>query len=304
MYLLVTRVRDEAQYLAELLESVASQSVTPNLWVIVDNGSTDESAAIIARACEEQRWIRLIQIEATEAYGLFCHAVPIRAGFEAAVDHAARYGIEYKYLGILDADIVPETIYFEKLIHYLESSPKLGIVGGQLYIVKEGREIPEGSGGAPRGGARLYRRDCFEDIGGSIPKSPGWDSETDVLAELHGWQVSKLSGAKAIHKRSTYTRKGQLRGYWRLGKCYYYDNYHPISALLAGSLFASKPPFYHGIAFLLAYCKSFLQRNEQSPDPVIREYFWRSFDRFKDKIKVHAVSALKRLALISDDESQ
>ncbi len=294
LYLLVTRVRDEAKYLPELFQSVASQTVMPNLWVIVDHGSKDDSAAIIAKATEGKNWMRVVHIEATETYGLLSHATPLKVGVEAAVNHAAQHGILYNYLGILDADIVPEPAYFEKLIQYLEDSPKLGITSGQLFITKGEKERPEGSGGPPRGGCRLYRRECLEDIGGTMPESILWDTETDVLAELKGWQISIFTGAKAIHKRITYSRKGLLRGYWRQGKCYHYANYHPLSTFFTGLYFMCKPPFLNGVLFLLAYVKSWLQRSEQSPNPEIRNYFWKSFTRLEKKAMAQIMSLVGR----------
>jgi len=294
LYLLITRARDEANYLPELFQSVADQTVRPNLWVIVDHDSKDDSAAIIARATEGKDWIKVVHLEATETYGLFSHARPLKVGFEAAVNHANQHDIPYSYLGILDADIVPEPAYFEKLIHHMDNSSGLGIVSGQLFIEENNTERPEGAVASPRGGCRLYRRKCFEDIGGTMPESAIWDSETDVLAELRGWQISMFTGAKGIHKRSTYSRKGKLRGFWRLGKCYYYANYHPISTLITGLYFMSKSPFISGFLFLISYLKSWLQRSEQSSNPEIRDYFWKSFARIKKKAKVKVKKLLRK----------
>ena len=296
MYLLITRVRDEANYLPELFQAVFDQTVKPNLWVIVDHGSKDNSAAIIAGATEGKNWIKIVHLEATETYDLLCHARPLKVGFDAAVNHAIRNGIPYNYLGILDADIVPEPAYFEKLIQHLKNAPGLGIVSGQLFVEVDDGQKAEGAAinVPPRGGCRLYRRECFEDIGGTMPESAIWDTETDVLSELRGWQISMVTGARGIHKRVTYSRKGKLHGYLRLGKCYYYANYHPVSVLIIALYFTSKPPFLIGPLFLLAYLKSWLQRSEQSTNPVIREYFWKSLDRFKKKAMAKVISLLGR----------
>ncbi|MFC1980927.1 glycosyltransferase [Chloroflexota bacterium] len=295
MYLLVTRVRDEEDYLPELFQSVFSQTVRPNLWVIVDHGSKDDSAAIIARAIEGKNWIKVVHMEAAGTYDLLCHARPLKAGFEAAVNHAIRNGIPYHYLGILDADIVPEEAYFEKLIQHLKNSPGLGIVSGQLFVEAEDGQRAEGAANVPpRGGCRLYRRECFEDIGGTMPESAIWDTETDVLSELRGWQIAMFTGARGIHKRVTYSRKGKLRGCLRLGKCYYYANYHPVYVLITGLYFTSKLPFITGPLFLFAYLKSWLQRSEQSANPVIRECFWKSPERLKKKAKAKIISILGR----------
>jgi glycosyltransferase involved in cell wall biosynthesis len=251
--------------------------------VIIDHGSEDDSAAIIDRAAEGKSWIKAVHIEATGSYDLLCHARPLKIGFDVAVSHATQHSIPYHYLGILDADIVPEPAYFEKLVQYLESSPRLGIASGQLFIMRGKKESLDNSGDLPTGGCRLYKRECYGDIGGTIPESAIWDTETDALAELKGWRISIFPGAKALHRRATYSRKGLLRGYWRLGKCYYYANYHPVSVFLTGAYFTFKPPFLYGIAFLIGYVKPWIQRDEQSPNPVIRDYFWKSFARLRKK---------------------
>jgi GT2 family glycosyltransferase len=284
LYLLITRVRDEAKYLPALFQSVFEQTIRPALWVLVDHDSKDESAAIITGASEGKDWIKSVHLEATETYGLFCHARPLKFGFDFAVEYAAKNNIPYDFLGILDADIVAEPAYFEKLTRYMEQTPRLGITGGRLYIEKGGREIPEDSGKIPRGGGRLYRRECFESIGGTMPESANWDTETDILAGLRGWQVVAYPEAKAIHKRVTYSRKGILRGYWRLGKCYYYANDHPVNTLLTGLWFTKTPPFIYGLVLVVSYLKSWLTKGERTQNPEIRDYYRKSFIRLIKRV--------------------
>ncbi len=284
MYLLVTRVRDEAKYLPALFQSVFTQTVRPALWVLVDHDSKDDSAALIAQASQGKDWIKTVHLKAEETYGLYCHARPLKVGFDFALEHAREYNIPHDYLGILDADIVPEVAYFEKLIRCLEQSPRLGITGGRLYIEKGGREVPEDSGTIPRGGCRLYRRTCFQAIGGRMPESANWDTETDVLAGLRGWQVAACPDARAVHKRVTYSRKGIARGYWRLGKCVYYANEHPATALLTGLFYTGNPPFIYGPVFTVSYLFSWIARGEQTRDREIREYYHQSFYRLVKKV--------------------
>jgi GT2 family glycosyltransferase len=294
LYLLITRVRDEASYLPELFRSVFSQTIRPNLWVIVDHDSKDESAAIIADAAKGKDWIRVVNVKADEDYGLYSHARPLRVGFETATGQAERSGIPYQYLGILDADITPEPEYFEKLINYLNNSADVGITGGRLFIMDNGEQKPEDSGELPRGGCRLYRRECYESIGGAMPESAIWDTETDVLSELRGWQISTVPDTKAIHRRPTYTRKGVMAGYSRLGACYYYANNHPVSTFFTALYFMIKPPFLTGIIFLASYLKAWICKSEQSTNPEIRDYFWKSFGRLRKKAKNKALSLFNR----------
>jgi len=291
LYLLVTRVRDEADYLPALFQSVLAQTRRPGLWIIVDHGSQDYSPDILESFAKDKDWVKVVHLEATETYGILSHAAPLKFGFEVAVNQAKQLGISYSHLGILDADIVPEPDYFEKLILCMEGSPNLGIIGGRLFKMNGYREILEGSGKTPRGGCRLYRRECYESIGGVMPESAIWDTETDVLAELRGWEITAYTEAKAIHKRATYTRKGIIRGYWRLGKCHYYANNHPLVVFLTSLYFTCISPFIIGSVFLISYIYSWLKKEQQTSNPEIKEYFWNSFQRLRRK----AIANLKNL---------
>ena len=280
LYVLITGARDEAKYLPRLFESVLGQTVKPVLWVIVNHCSRDDSATIISRFAQDKDWIKVVTLEDSKTNGIFNPALPLHAGFNFTVDYLAKNDISYQYLGVLDADIVLEPDYYKKLIHFMESSPELGIASGRLYIIKHGHKMPEDSGNLPRGGCRLYRRRCFEDIGGSIPVSDIWDTETDILAELRGWRKSVFDGARGIHGRVTHTRRGILRGYWRLGRCHYYAHNHPVTSILTGLLFTVKPPFIYGLVFIASYLKSWLTKGERTQDQEIRDYYRKSFNRF------------------------
>ena len=291
MYILVTRVRDEAKYLPGLFQSVFAQTVRPSLWVIVNHDSKDESPSIIAEAMEKNSWIITTYLPALEQYGLFCHARPVKVGFEVAVQQAEQMTIDYRYLGILDADIVPEPEYFEKLIRDMEKSPNLGIVSGRLFIPNGDGEKPEDSGKIPRGGCRLYRRQCYESIGGSMPESALWDTETDILAESRGWQVSTFPAAKALHKRVTSSRKGKFRGFWRLGKVAHYAHTHPIAVIVNMVYHTSKPPFINGFIYCISYINAWLRKEKQSANQEIRDYYWKSLPRITHK----AMTGIKSL---------
>jgi glycosyltransferase involved in cell wall biosynthesis len=286
MYILVTRVRDEAKYLPGLFQSVFAQTVKPSLWVIVNHDSKDESPAVIAEAIKNTNWIIATNLPALEQYGLLCHARPLKVGFEVAVQQAEQMTIDYRYLGILDADIVPEPEYFEKLIRDMEESPGLGIVSGRLFIPNGDGEKPEDNGKIPRGGCRIYRRECYESIGGSMPESALWDTETDILAESRGWQVTTFPTAKALHKRVTYSRKGKFKGYWRLGKVAYYAHTHPIAVFMNMVYFTPQPPFIDGLVYFISYINSWLRKEKQTDNQEIRDYYWKSVSRILNKALV------------------
>ena len=61
-YVLITPARNEAAFIEKTIESVIHQTVLPAKWVIVDDGSTDNTAAIVSRYLERYPWIELVQM--------------------------------------------------------------------------------------------------------------------------------------------------------------------------------------------------------------------------------------------------
>ncbi len=293
MYLLVTPVRNEEDNIPDLIESVRNQSITPLLWVFADDNSTDATAHLIKQAMKQRDYIHYIKSGEVLQYGHSSYAKTVRAGFSFAVNYAIKKGIAYDYLGLLDADAVPEKTYFEKLIHALQASEKLGIVSGQLYLVRKGKHKPENLGNWPRGPARLHKRQCFEEIGG-WPESTNPDTVSNIKAELRGWQIGRVMSAKCIHKRKVSSKGGVWYRYSDVGKGAYYLNYHPVYALLNGLyIMMTNVRFYCGIAYLLAYFKALLRKDVQYHDAEITKYFSQSVARLKKKIKVRITNKLK-----------
>ncbi len=292
MYLQGTPVTDEADYLPGLIKAVTTQTIPPCLWVIVDDGSKDDGVSIIEEACQKNRYVTLVRKKPTSEYGYSSYGSAVRTGFEAAISYAKNQNITYKYLGILDADIVPQETYFEKLLRSLENSERLGIVSGQLYLVENGKKKPEDLANWPRGGARLYKRQCLKEIGG-IPEFANIDTITDAIAQLKGWQLARIFDAEAIHKRRTLSKKGLWYSYKMSAKSYYHLNYHPIYSLLMGLYFMVKPPFYLGVAFLTGYLEALARGEQQISDPVARDYFWKSLDRLTGKLRKAIIDRLK-----------
>ena len=293
MYLLVTPVRNEEDNIPDLIESVRNQSITPLLWVFADDNSTDATAHLIKQAMKQIDYIHYIKSGEVLQYGHSSYARTVRAGFSFAVNYALKKGIAYDYLGLIDADAVPEKTYFEKLIHALQTSEKLGIVSGQLYLVKKGKHKPENLGNRPRGAARFYKRQCYEEIEG-FPNCPSPDAVSDIKAELREWQISRVMSAKCIHKRKSLSEAGVWYRYSDNGKSAYYLNYHPVNALLTGMYITmTNTRFYCGVAYLLAYFKALLRKDEQYHDAEITQYFAQSFARLKKKIRVWIINKLK-----------
>ena len=120
-YIIVTACKNEGKNLPNLIKSVTSQSIKPALWVIVDNGSTDDTPQILEEAKAKYGWIKSIRLDSTGKRDLGLHlASVIKTGFDFAIEYCERNGIEYNYLCILDADLILEPTFYENIIKQFE----------------------------------------------------------------------------------------------------------------------------------------------------------------------------------------
>ena len=220
-YLIVTPARDEERFIEKTIQSVVSQTILPQEWVIVDDGSTDKTKDIVLHYAREHDWIRLLKL-------------PDRGKRElgAAVVNAFNYGlrntrtIDYEFLCKLDADLTLPPNYFEFLFDRFRENPCLGITSGCTYIQSGEKLIWERTYERhSRGMMKLYRRKCFEDINGLVSEL-GWDMIDDYKAQMNGWQTRNFKRLKVIHHRPMGTSiNGTLTGKIRAGRIQYLLNY-------------------------------------------------------------------------------
>jgi len=275
-YILITPIKDEERSLPDLIRSVVNQTIKPALWVIVDDGSTDETPNIIEEAKLKHNWIRSIQLDESirdigKHYAYVC-----RKGFDFGIEYCKINGIQYEYIGLVDADMILCTDFFEKLIKKFEKNPKLGIASGGIYYNDDELIHEKGREDLPRGGERLWRRKCFEETGGYLlTYSP--DSVSNVKAKLKGWETKQFKEVKAIQTRKTSSAEGFWKGYKSKGVSSYFINTNPLFVVLKGVRYLFKRPYYIGIAYLCGYFGSFLRKQEQINDEEIREYYKNKF---------------------------
>ena len=159
-YVLLTPAKNEESTLAITIDSVVQQSLLPMEWIIVSDGSTDQTDALVQAAARTNPWIRLIQLP-----------VRLTRSFSAVVQ-ATETGVkslkstEYQYLGLLDADLRFAPNYFERIIERFEQNPLLGLAGGMVVDVGTSKnQRPRNLQDVP-GAVQFFRRVCFESLGG------------------------------------------------------------------------------------------------------------------------------------------
>ena len=261
-YALVTPVRDEEKYVGGMMESMLKQSVLPKRWIIVDDGSTDRTPEIVEAFAQHYPFLELVRLPARE------HRAP---GGESAVTHALMLVNlrEYDFLARFDADLAFEPDYITRILDEFDADPALGIAGGGLYIETNGglelEKVPEYH---VRGALKMYRRECYEQIGG-ITTRIGWDTIDEVYAWAHGWTTRSFFSNRVLHRRPTGEGIRSNHIYWQRGKAEYYTWSDPLFVL--GK--SVKIAFEHrslakGICFLSGFLSCYSAREDRLQDPV------------------------------------
>jgi glycosyltransferase involved in cell wall biosynthesis len=257
-YALITPAHNEQEYIEKTIESVVSQTVLPNKWVIVSDGSSDGTDAIVAKYTAKHGFIKLVRIDrdATRNFGSAIRA--INTGYEQLK------GVEYDLVGNLDADVVLEPNYYQTILAKFQADPKLGLAGG-LVCDRRWDKLDEEFTAADsvRGPIQMFRRECYEQIGGhTCIGMGGYDTVAEIKARMYGWQVRTFPDVKALHLRPTGTAKsGILRARFRQGKIEYSVRYHPLFEIAKCLARVRQKPYLLGSVLRLSgYCWSFLRK--------------------------------------------
>ena len=181
-YVIVTPARDEEAYLRKTVESMVKQTILPTEWVIVNDGSSDTTGRIIDEHCAQYPWIRPVHRPNRgfrKAGGGVVDA--FNDGYSALTRN------DWDFIVKLDGDLSFEPDYFEKCFTHFELAPRLGVGGGVMCYIKNGRKLFEPNPTFHvRGATKIYKRECWDAIGGFWP-APGWDTMDEVKASMLGW---------------------------------------------------------------------------------------------------------------------
>src|SRR6266446_337537 len=241
-YVLITPARNEAAFIEQTIESVVAQTARPAKWVIVSDGSTDGTDEIVKRYASH-KWIELVRMPERRERHFAGKVHAFNAGY------ARLEGLEYQAIGSLDADISFENNYFEFLLQKLAENPALGLVGTPFKestnAVYDYRFVNiEHVSGA----CQVFRRECFEDIGGYTPmKGGGIDYLAVISARMKGWKTRTFTDKVCLHHREMGTaERGVLAARFKIGvKDYNFGN-HPLWEVCRTFYQMSQPPFAIG----------------------------------------------------------
>lgn len=263
-YLAITPARDEEKFLPRLIASMTGQTLKPERWIIIDDGSTDATAELIDQAAMHHRWIEPHHLPVGR---------PRLPGGESVVMRFLPREVWSRHGAILrlDADLSFRADFAELLAAEFTRNPSLGIAGATLYepVDHAWNEIRTPAFHT-RGAVKLYSRECFEAIGG-LEAGLGWDTVDEARAMMNGFVSRSFRHIRAYHHRPQGAAAGHLRANLGAGRAAYNVGYHPLF-LLARSMRRGLnwPPVIGGIFMLAGYLQGYLDRGEllASPDLV------------------------------------
>jgi hypothetical protein len=262
-YVLISAARNEGAYIAGTIRSVTGQSIPPVKWIIVSDGSTDETDAIVREHSRQHGWIQLLRRERREENAGF--ASKVRALREAC----AHFGdVDYSYLGNVDADVSFEGRYYESVLSKFAQNAKLGIAGGFIHE-NHGhgfRSRPTNTSRSVAGAIQMFRRECFEGIGGLVPaRLGGEDWIAEVMARMQGWEVESFDQLKVLHHKSGGLTRGMSRERIRQGAADYSLGTHPLFEVLKCAKRIGEKPYLSGAMLRMAsYLVSCARNDERS----------------------------------------
>jgi len=294
-YILITPAHNEERFIEKTLESMVVQTLLPERWIIIDDGSSDGTAEIAASYANRHPWIELIRRPRASDRNFARKVDAFNVGLERAAP------LSYEVVGNLDADISFDPDYLAFLMKKFSDDPRLG-VAGTPFTENDGydsaRDSFEGENHVA-GGCQLFRRQCFEEVGGYIPNAIGgidWIAVT--TARMMGWKTKSFPEKRFHHYRTLGTaERNTIGASFSYGRKDYCLGGSPFWQLFRVAYRMGKAPIViDGLALLAGYCWAGLRRAERPVTPELMH-----FHRREQMKKLQAVfRALLRLKKVDN----
>jgi glycosyltransferase involved in cell wall biosynthesis len=281
-YYIIIPAFNEEKHIALTLDSIVKQSLLPKKVVVVNDNSTDKTAAIVKEFSEQYHFISIVNTESEQIHLPGSKVIQaFNRGLETLNDH-------YDFIVKLDADLILPENYFEKITSIFAQNPKVGMAGGRAYVEKEGQWILENltDDDHIRGAFKAYRKECFLQIG-KLKTEMGWDTVDELLSRFYGWEITVDKSLQVKHLKPTgsiYNKKSRYKqgeAFYRLG----YGFWITFLASLKLALRKKKPLLF------MDYLSGFFQAKKQNkpllvtPEQAkfVRAYRWK---KIKSKLEV------------------
>ena len=266
-YVLVTAAHNEEKYIERLLASVVSQTLAPQRWIVVSDGSTDRTDEIVETYARRHPFLTLYRIPGNHNGSFSSQVHAINLAFKELAD------LEYEYIGNLDADISLRPDYFAALIGKFEGDPALGLAGGMIHEERSGSFVYRKSNNvrSVAHGVQFFRRECLAAVGEYMPLrygGPDWHAET--VARMRGWKVQAFPELVVYHHRFTGTARGLTRNCYYQGLMDYSFGSYPLFEIVKCVRRIPNKPYVFGAlvrlgGFIWGCCR-------REPRPVSAEF--------------------------------
>jgi glycosyltransferase involved in cell wall biosynthesis len=294
---LVSPCRDEARYMRRTLDSVAAQTLQPALWVVVDDGSTDQTPRILEEYGARLPYLRVVRREdrGTRAVG-----PGVIEAFYAGLESVDLD--DFEYLCKLDLDLELPPRYFQTLVERMEADPRLGTCSGKPYFPhpQTGALVSEACGDETSVGmTKFYRTECFRQIGGFV-RQVMWDGIDNHRCRMLGWKARSWDepAVRFVHLRPMGSSQQSLwTGRKRHGFGQYFMGTGPVYMLASALFRAARPPLVvGGLGMLAGYFGAMIRGAARYEDPQFRRFLRRYQRACLLKGKRAATAALDRSA--------
>lgn len=289
-YVLVTPARNEEAFIENTIRSVVAQTIRPMRWIIVSDGSTDRTDEIVRSYTAMHDWIELVRMPEHRDRQFAAKANCFNAGYRLLEP------LSFDLVGNLDADISFAPNYFEFLLGRFAAIPELGVAGTPYaedvnHPERHAYAHPAANLEHVSGACQIFRRRCFEDVGGYVPIKGGaidWIAVT--TARMKGWRTRTFLEKVCFHHRKIGTgNQGALMARFNYGRKAYYVGGHPLWEMLRGSAEMWRRPYViSGLCFLSGYAWAWVTRmdrpvsteliafHRQEQISRLKQIFWRS----------------------------
>lgn len=283
--IIVTPFKNEANSILKTMDSIVRQTLHPVKWLLIDDGSDDESPKMVQEYQARYPFIHYHRREGASAQRATGNNVV--DVFNAGLKVAEQLGLKWDLVGKLDADLVIDRDdYLEFLVAKFEQYPKLGIASGVIYTLSEtGKKIYE----SPyrwhtQGQTKFYRRAALEAMGGLKPFK-GWDGIDNILARGKGYITEKFFEQEILHLYPTQTRmaeggfkkglKREATEYRNMGYPFYMYFFKTLKLIKERGIYPGVLYFYYGLQATLT-TKPLVDSQEQAVIKAFISQRWKN----------------------------
>jgi hypothetical protein len=268
-YVVITPARNERGYIGATLESMIAQTQRPVRWVIVSDGSSDGTDELVDTYRARYDWIELVRLGVHRDRSFAAKVEGFNAGFARVRE------LSFDVIASLDADIAFGPNYFEFLLQRFAADPRLGVAGTPFVEGNRHYDYRFTNIHHVSGACQVFRRQCFEDIGGYVPiKGGGIDWVAVTTARWRGWHTQTFMEMTSQHLRPMGTAtKSRFTVAFHQGQKDYSLGGHPVWQLFRSVHQAAQRPYvFFGASLFAGYVWAWVRRIERPVSPGLMRF--------------------------------